>query len=62
MWKRVVSYLDGRVVYYYSDKEVTYRKDAEPEVIIRIYNKKEIYGRLAISSNVRGNRIGSRRH
>ena len=43
VFKRVTSYNDGRVVFYYDDKEVIYRKNQEPEVINKEYNKKGIY-------------------
>ena len=43
---RVISLPDGRVVFYYSTKEIIYRKDEEPEVKVRVYNKKGIYDRL----------------
>lgn len=52
MFTRVISLPDGRVVFYYSTKEITYRENEEPEVTIRVYNKKEVYGRLALSSSL----------
>jgi len=52
MFKRVVSFLDGRVVFYYNDKEVTYREDQEPEVIEKLYNKKGTYGFLGRATDI----------
>jgi len=51
--KRVISYVDGRVVYYYDKQEVTYRKDKEPEITIKNYDKKGIYGLLDHISIIR---------
>lgn len=62
MLNRVISYIDGRVVYYYNDKEVTYRKDVKPEVILKIYNKKEVYGYLGLGTNIFSNSGGTSRH
>lgn len=56
MLQRVVSYTDGRVVFYYNDKEITYRKDMEPEVRSIIYNKKGNYGFLERTTGIRSNR------
>lgn len=53
MLQRVISYQDGRVVFYYDDKEVTYRKGKEPEIVSRIYNKKEKYGLLGGTPDIR---------
>ena len=50
--KRVISYADGRVVYYYDTQEVIWMKGKEPEVKIKNYNKKEVYGILGDSSTL----------
>jgi len=62
MLMRVVSFPDGRVVFHYSTKEVTYRENEEPELRIKVYNKKEVYGRLDRGSMVRDNFFGLSRH
>ena len=51
--RRVISYPDGRVVFYYNDKEVTYRKDREePEILNKKYNEKGNYGLLDWTPNL----------
>lgn len=62
MLQRVISYTDGRVVYYYDDKEVTYRKNQEPEVVDKTYNKKGIYGFLEWATTVRSDSPGFSRY
>jgi len=44
--RRVTSYPDGRVVFYYDDREVIYRENEVPEIRSRMYNKKGTYGFL----------------
>ena len=62
MLQRVISYTDGRVVFYYNDKEVTYRKDQEPEVRSIIYNKKGSYGSLERTTSLHSSRRSSSGH
>ena len=60
--KRIISYIDGRVVYYYDKQEVTYRKDREPEIKIKVYDRKGIYGLLDHISTVRTGISSARRY
>ena len=62
MLQRVISYTDGRVVFYYNDKEVTYRKNQEPEVRSKIYNKKGSYGFLERTTDLYSSRSSSGRN
>jgi len=39
MFQHVMSYPDGRVIYFYHDKTVTYLKDEDPIVKIRMKEK-----------------------
>ena len=56
MLQRVISFPDGQVVFYYSDKEVTYRKDKEPEIKVKSYNKKVSYGFLERTTDLLSSR------
>lgn len=56
MFQRVISYPDGRVIFIYNDREVTYRKNEEPEVRDKIYNKKGIYGLLERTTDLSSSR------
>ena len=50
MYKRVIAYPDGRVVFHYTDnKKITYNKDKAPEIS---FNTKEKHGHLDRISNV----------
>jgi hypothetical protein len=62
MLKRVISYLDGRVVYYYNTKEVIYTKDHEPVTKYKNYNKKDIHEFCGSSTNIRNSITRTSRH
>jgi len=55
MIKKVISFPDGRVVFYYNNEEVTYRKNEEPEIKNKVYNKKDIYGFLGLVAGIPNN-------
>ena len=52
MFRRVVSYPDGIVIFYYNNKRVTIPKSGVPITDEKIYNKKELYGLLDRSKSV----------
>jgi len=55
MLQRVISFPDGRVIFYYNEKEVVYRKGEEPETKVKSYNKKRTYGCLEWSTDLPSN-------
>lgn len=55
MWQKVSFLSDGRIIYYYTDRVVTYRKDKMPEIKSTLYNKKEVYGFLGRNESLRDN-------
>jgi len=62
MLQRVVSFPDGRVILYYNDKEITYRKNREPETIAKSYNKKVTHGFLEWTTDLLSSRRSLSRH
>jgi len=55
VFKKVVSYPDGRVIFFYNVIAVTYRKDKDPEINLINHNKKGLNGFLGSSTDVRNN-------
>jgi hypothetical protein len=56
MLQRVISFPDGRVIFYYTNKEIIYRKNKEPEIKIKSYNKKGTYGFLGRATDLSSSR------
>ena len=49
MFKRVIAYPDGRVIFYYPGKTITYNKNKEP--VVKLHHTRK-YEYLGNSSNI----------